>query len=238
MRVSAFIFWVFLTASANDSLALTKLKIAANYYSDTPTASEIILRKAYNKIGYDIEVGHFPSARSIFLSSTGEYDAELQRRGSTAERFPNLIKISVPIHSIDIVAFGTSQTKTFNNWESLYPYNIGAVTGHTFMDRAIAEHPQLSYVKIVGPEQLLKMVSVGRIDYAILTKITGIKALRKLSINNVSMMGGTIESHQLYHFIHKKNEHLKPKLEETLKEMQRSGEIDKIRSEYFKSLGI
>ncbi len=233
-----FIVWICVICWSNSVAADQTLVFATSIKSDTPIASEIILKKAYKKLGYDIEVRSFPSARSLHLANAGAFDGELQRLPNTDRLFPNLVPISVPIHTMDIVVFGKTQSAPFNSWESLFPYHIGLMRGHLYAETAIERHPQLSYEQVIDPQQLLKMLSADRVDYAVLTKWTGLKTLKKLQLKEISLMKGRLETYELFHYLNKKNKHLKPELEKVLNLMLQSGEIEKIRTAYFQSLKL
>ncbi len=231
--------WICLTLGTNCATADQKLVFSTNVKSDKPIASELILREAYKRLGYDIEVRSYPPARSLFVSNSGDVDGEVHRLLSTASNSPNLIPVPVHIHKLDVVVFGKTKAKEpFNNWETLLPYKVGLIRGHIYAREAIERYPQMRYEQMIDPEQLLKMVSAGRIDYAVLTKWTGLKILNKLQMKEVSLMEGTLETYELFHYLHKKNKHLVPEIERMLKSMSDSGEIHQIRTEYAKRLNL
>ncbi len=57
--------------------------------------SEIVLRKAYERIGVKIDTHYFPAERALYMSNSGLVDGEVNRIIGLEKKYPNLIRVPV-----------------------------------------------------------------------------------------------------------------------------------------------
>lgn len=79
------------------------------------------MTEAYQQLGRTITVIEYPSARALDLANRGIVDGELGRAGLTQEKYGDLVKIPVPLLTLNMVAFTKSLHFEVNGWESLLP---------------------------------------------------------------------------------------------------------------------
>ncbi|GLQ30223.1 hypothetical protein [Litoribrevibacter albus] len=80
-----------------------------------------VMTEAYQQLGRTITVIEYPSARALDLANRGIVDGELGRAGLTQEKYGDLVKIPVPLLTLNMVAFTKSLHFEVNGWESLLP---------------------------------------------------------------------------------------------------------------------
>ncbi len=187
-----------------------------------------VLKKAYKKIGYDIESKYYPYERALITSNAGEVDGELSRIKGIHKKYKNLIPITIPINFIEGYAFSWNKNLSVKNWDSLKEYNNLCVIGIKFVEKNLRQRG-ISCAEVAGVTQTLKMLEKKRYEVVVLPKINGISGLRKTGIVDVQLVGNRLIKINLYHYLHKKNKEIVNKLQAVLLEMERSGRISKIR---------
>lgn len=208
------------------ALAQKTLVFSANEVSGNNTEIQKVLQKAYDQLGYQFEIRELPSARALSLSNNGVFDGDLNRIHNANSKYTHLIPVSVPVHTFKVVAFGKTRGAELTGWRDLYPHQIGLINGLIYAELATENHTDLQFIKVNSADQLFNMLSMGRIDYAVISKQEGIKALKRLNLKNIYMENGVIETNSVFHYLHEKHLALIPQLEKILSEMWLSGEIN------------
>lgn len=208
------------------SLAEKTLIFSANEVSGNNTKIKKVLQQAYEQLGYQFEIRELPSARALSLSNNGVFDGDLNRIYNANSKYTHLIPISVPVHTFEVVAFGKAKEGKLTSWNDLYPYQIGLINGLIYAESATENHRALQFVKVNSADQLFNMLSMDRIDYAVISKQEGIKALKRLNLKNIYRVEGVIETNSVFHYLHEKHRELIPPLERILRKMRQTGEIN------------
>ncbi len=224
MLKRAMVLVVFLFSEA--AIAQKTLVFSANEVSGNNSEITEVLQYAYDQLGYQFEIRELPSARALSLSNNGVFDGDLNRIYNANSKYTHLIPISVPVHTFEVVAFGKTEGGEFKDWTDLYPHQIGLINGLIYAESATENHHGLQFIKVNSADQLFNMLSMDRIDYAVISKQEGIKSLRRLGLKNIYMMNGVIETNSVFHYLHEKHRALIPKLEKILSKMWLSGEIN------------
>lgn len=193
-----------------------------------------ILRKAYHELGYHLVVQKLPNLRSLMSANNGKYDGEVSRVANLSSVFPNLHAVPTAINTINIVALGQQDSASIDRIEDVRG-NPLCVRGIKIVEKLVnANHIDCSFV--VNIDQALKMISLGRAKYALLPETNARISLLQLAVSNVQIVSPVLHSEALYHYVHEKNINLVEPLDKILSEMRSSGEIERIRSEYFQSV--
>lgn len=210
------------------------LKFTTIQGSAFPYVAEKVVKEAYRRIGIDIIVDFYPGKRSLILSNEGKkYDGELYRIGGVEKRFPNLIPIPVPIHLLEGMVFTKDTKFDVNGWDSLRPYKIGVRRGIAFTFRGTQG---MNSVPVNSNKQLFEMLDKGRLDIVVLARMNALKYFQKTKFPNIKILEPAVEVHKMYHYVHKKNAHLIPKLVLALKDMEKEGLIKQFRNEHIQEL--
>lgn len=198
---------------------------------DVPAGSAVV-REAYRRIGYDIEVKEFTGKEALEYSNSGKVDAELQRIDGINRRFTNLIQIPIPINLIQGSVFSKDIDFFVNGWNSLKPYKIGIVKGIIFAMEGTAG---MNVTMADTYEELIYMLERGEVEIAVMPRISGLLEIRKHRHKGIKEVEGILETLFLYHYVHEKNAHLVPKLKREFKRMLIDGTTkrfcDKINKE-------
>ena len=214
--------------------ALSAEPAGADYvvsYIEGSTREEItipVIRLAYERIGVRVRFEPRSASESITRANAGEVDAELQRIGNVGNRFPDLMRIAIPISAIEGVAFAKDPGIRLHDWSSLAPYRIGIVKGILF---AAAGTEGMNVRVAENNDQLLRLLLDGEIDIAVNSRDDFQDAIRRAGATGIHQLDDMLELSLLYHYVHRRHADLAPRLQAELAAMLKSGELLRLRRE-------
>lgn len=182
--------------------------------------SQTVIEEAYRRLGVEITVKHYPGDRSLKYSNRGASDGELFRIDYISKVYKNLVKVPVPINQMEGVAFSTNPDIEISGWDSLRKYKVGIRRGIKFSENGTQS--MNPYVVNLN-QQLISVLLKGKVDLIVLTRGNGLEMIKKFESPSIKAIEPPIQKYNLYHYLHKKNLHLLPKLEKVLKEMAAEG---------------
>ena len=210
-----------LKSEAADRLTL----VAAANTVDTLT-SEVIVREAYRRIGIDLIIKKAPGERALRMADGGQVAGDVQRIDNLSKVYKNLIQLRPAINYIEGSAFAQKGDFRIDGWDSLRPHRLGIIRGIKFAENNTRGMD--TYVAKDYPG-LFRMLRGGRVDIAISPSLNGRYQSQKLGITGIRELKPAIQRFDLFHYIHKSQAALKPKLEAVFRDMKASGELKKIR---------
>jgi len=196
---------------------------------------ERLLTEAYQQIGVKVDYIQYPAKRALYASNLGETDGEMARIEGVDKEFQNLLMTDVTISSIDIVVFTKNEKILVDGWQSLKPYSIAIPRGIRVIENGTAG---MEVSAFNTTEKILELVSMGRYDVAVLTRIDGLGYAKKLNITNLTILEPPVAKVDLYHYLHKKHENLLPKINSSLLELKKSGRMKVIRDQFLVELKL
>jgi len=196
---------------------------------------ERLLTEAYQQIGVKVDYIQYPAKRALYASNLGETDGEMARIEGVDKKFQNLLMTDVTISSIEIVVFTKNEKILVDGWQSLKPYSIAIPRGIRVIENGTAG---MEVSAFNTTEKILKLVSMGRYDVAILTRIDGLGYVKKLNITNLTILEPPLAKVDLYHYLHKKHENLLPKINSSLLQLKESGRMKVIRDQFLTELKL
>lgn len=213
------------------------LTFSAIQNSVNSTISLLVLREAYAKMGLDIDTKPLPAKRALIHANKGEVDGELFRIGGIEKTNTNLVQVPVAINQLDGMVMTHGEIFEVKGWESLKPYRIAIRLGVKFSEqgtrgmttKTFNTNKMLGWVLLAEKDQ-------READISVIARVNGLVVIRDIQNTGkgrgLKLLEPPIESYPLYHYLHKKNEDLVPKLTNVLKDMEASGRIRQIRREY------
>ena len=192
-----------------------------------------ILKSAYHNLGIEIRYLPLPGERALRTSNSGEVDGEVFRIAKVDKRYPNLIPVPTSINVLQGTVFTKRHVFEVDGWKSLAPYKIGIQVGIKFVERGTKG---MKRIVVDSNEQLFKMLDNDRVDIIVVAYTNGLKTLSSLKLKGIRALTPAVEEYALYHYLHKKNRDLIPKIDAQLKAMKKSGTIDLVRQQYLQKL--
>jgi polar amino acid transport system substrate-binding protein len=197
---------------------------------DAKVASEI-LKVAYRRLGIEVVFEAIPQARSLIMSNEGKIDGEVTRLAGLEAQYPNLMMVPVVLIEQKGMAF-TRKDKTFplNGWDSLRPYSIVTLNGAKWSTDGTMGMDRVDIV--TQPEQMFKMLEMGRVDVALGPRLTGMVQIMQLGFTDILPIEPPLVINKLYHYLNiKYKTHLLPQLSAVLQQMESSGQSSEIREQ-------
>ena len=192
--------------------------------------SEKVLTLAYKNIGYDLTFKEYPLERGLIEANAGRVDGEAHRKASLETLYPNLRQIPVVLVSTRTCLFTTKKDLKFSDWESLRPYHFGILRGQKDVE---LKTQGMKRELLTNQQQAIDTVGKNHLDFVLLPEFTGKEYLKKSSYKDtIKMLEPALQTQQLFHYLHKNQEKLIPRITEALKKMEKEGEITKIQKEF------
>lgn len=192
-----------------------------------------VLKEAYRRIGIEIRREVFPIGRSLLSSNTGKTDGEMGRVMGISDKFTNLVIVPVAVMHTAIEAFSLKERDISieNGWPDLAPHAVATLRGILIIERNADRH-RLRYSRLETSEQLFRTLLKGRYDVVITDRTKAMDALGVLkregsAIGRIRRLVPPLLPIKLYHYLHRRHRQLIPRIEASLKEMEREGLIRK-----------
>ncbi len=192
-----------------------------------------ILTIAYRRVDLQISTVEYPGRRSLYEANLGNIDGEIQRVIGLEQDYPNLIRVATPVNYVEPHFFSNDKNITLDDCQALENYSIGIIRGIIYQEQC-AEGA--NKVRVVDDfDVLMKLVDSGRLDVVIAAKVNGMSGIIRHNMESVHLLSPPpFEPIKLYHYLHKKNASLVPKIDQVLREMWVSGEHKEIRDRKFR----
>jgi polar amino acid transport system substrate-binding protein len=198
--------------------------------------SRLVLAEAYGRLGIEIKIQELPGLRALKYANEGLTDGELFRAAGIEAEYVNLIRIHVPINTVDVVVITKNISFEVTGWQSLKPYHIGVQSGITFIESSISKMEGLNVSRVKSSSQLLRMLNNERIDAVVAPRISALLSLTDQKFKTMKILEPPLQILPLFHYLSKKHQALAPELENVLHKMEADGEIKRIRDEYILNL--
>jgi polar amino acid transport system substrate-binding protein len=209
-----------------------KLVISRFKNADGDKVVSYVLEQIYKRIGYEITFVDYPGKTSIIKANAGEVDGENMRRAGLESEYPNLIQLSYPHGDINFRLYIKGDEVFLPAADSWKKTKIGIVKGVIVAEEMTKG---LSPVVHDSVSDLFKQLNLGNIDVAIATDlIGGLEVFMHHQREGIKAHGAILKTLSLYHYLHKRNAHLVPLLNQEIELLRKNGGLDKLYMEGFK----
>jgi len=197
-----------------------------------------VLEEIYKRADIPLEFVVMPTQRSLAQSTKGLIDGELVRIHKVGDLYPTLIRVPTPFIFFESTAFSNKPNVRHNiqrdGWKALIDYRVGMVRGMKHAEIGLKDIDDV--VDVNRTKQLFDMLDRSRIDIAVTSKISGLYFIKELGLPALYPLEPALQKHDLYHYLHEKNEQYVPILDATIRSMKESGELAKLRDKFIKEL--
>jgi polar amino acid transport system substrate-binding protein len=189
-----------------------------------------ILKVVYSRLNIPIELVDLPAKRALVESSEGRLDGEVHRNIKVQTQYPTLVMIQPALNYIEPSVFSRKERFEVKGWNSIKAYNIGIVRGVGTSEDGTKGMKSVQAVNTL--DQLMLMLAEGRVEVAVSDSFSGLAVLKKLGLEDrIRLLTPPLQKNEIYHFLHEKHRDLIPKVEQVLREMQASGELERLRKQ-------
>ncbi len=195
--------------------------------------SRAVLGEALKQNGFGLILKTYPPKRAAIMADAGQIDGDAHRiyDFNKDAPFPNLIRVSESVQSVEQSVFSRIGDIRIAGWKSLAPYRVIYVTGVKLVEDGLRSAvPENNLSPADSVESAFKMLAANRGELTISSTETGFAALKKLSLENsgIQVLAPPVVITDLYTYLHKKHLDLAAKLADTLKKMKADGSYQKI----------
>ncbi|MFZ6779068.1 substrate-binding periplasmic protein [Undibacterium sp. Ji83W] len=189
-----------------------------------------ILKVVYKRLNIPMELVDRPAKRALMESSTGMLDGEVQRNIHVESQYPTLKAVRPAINYIEPSVFSAKYQFEIKAWDDIKDYSIGIVRGVGTSEDGTKGMKTVYMANSL--EQLMIMLSENRMDVAVSDAFSGLVVIKKLGLENkIRLLTPPLQRTEIYHFLHEKHKDLIPKVEQVIRTMQASGELEKLRKQ-------
>ena len=199
------------------------------------TWSELILRDAFGRMGFDYEQRIMPAKRAEMIAMRGDVDGETLRQLGYGDGRPTLLRVATPHQWDSFSAYAVREIALGDGWDSLTNTNlrVNIRLGATHPEKQLKERVPSNLLEISPdfPSGLRKILANHSDIYVELE--SSVQALmvqaefRSKGIRKIAVM----ERLDGYCYLHKKNQNLLVPLSETLASMRKDGSLERYRKQ-------
>ncbi|QSZ40597.1 transporter substrate-binding domain-containing protein [Sulfurimonas aquatica] len=217
--------------SANDYT----YKISSGFLEPEVNLVGEVIKEGFSRAGEKLEFQILPNQRSLINANSGINDGDGSRIWEIANFYPNLVRVSVPTHSIDLMIL--SKKKIFiKKLSDLKFYHVGVIRGMKIAEKIASENTPLSLTMSTNYINLMKMLGDGRLDFIIINKIALYTLISGYKDEAFYMHKKPLMSRLLYMHLHKKHAAMIPKFEKAFTSMHEDGTFKRIQMDFVKKM--
>lgn len=191
-----------------------------------------VVLQAYDNLNLPARASFLPSSRSLATSSKGKIDGEIGRIKKIGELYPTLIRVPTPYASLKGVAVYINPEVKVTSVEDLSNYRVGILRGVSFTKKLVQNTTSISVDSV---EQLFKMLIRNRVDLIIISDFTAeLEIAHHYQDHSIKISPTALVEFPIYHYLHQKNKDLIPKIDDELKALLNSNEIQEIRQNFIR----
>ena len=172
---------------AHDTIVLSTFYPAENRLN---IQSQLILREAFLRMGYDVRFEVLPVKRSELVATTGECDGEVPRSWQYGTSKPSLIRVMPPIFLETLVAYAAKPLTIKDGWDALKgtDLRINFRMGDTKVQKELQDRVPVNQLEsVVSSVNGLNKLLAGRADVYI-----NLESDADFILNQPSFKGSTI----------------------------------------------
>ena len=228
MRKSFIGFFILILASApSASVAGETLVISAiEGNANLTRISKAVLREVYARAGLKVQFMDLPGKRSVVSANDGITDGENIRSKRASSLYPNLRRIDIPVVTDEIVAFSKRIAGPIKSIVDMDGLRVGFRRGSIIQTKMMGTR---SWAEFDSIDSGVQMLEHGRLDIMLYFRYSAVKFMRdNYPRTLIRPISEKLRIVKLYHYLHKRNQHLVPRLKQILQRMAESGRQQEI----------
>lgn len=232
MRVIAILLTLIVTTLYTKEQALT---ISSGFAQPEAALVGDVLQEGFDRAGIRLIYQILPNQRSLINANNGINDGEGARIWEIDEIYPNLVRVSVPIHSIDLVVLSRKDIYVHEP-SDLKKYHVGVIRGMKIAENIAHEMGPRSITAATDHLTLIKMLDNDRLDVIITNRIGLYTGLKESHQDGLYLRKEPLVSRSLYMHLHKRHEALIPRFEEAFRSMIEDGTYLRMQETFIKDI--
>lgn len=182
---------------------------------------DIVVGKAFRRIGVKLKLVKLPAERGLINANDGIDDGDLSRIAGIGKVYRNLVRVPEKIFDMDFVAFSRFKHIKHADWQSLKPYSVGYIKGWKIFDQNLVPGTEITTAE--GPVQLMNMLELGRIQFALYSRWMGLAIIKRLHYRDIHIVEPALAQRAMYIYLNKQYRSLLVPLSRALREIKHEG---------------
>lgn len=182
---------------------------------------DIVAGEAFRRAGLTLKLVKLPAERGLINANDGIDDGDLSRIAGIEKVYPNLVRVPEKIFDMDFVAFARTDLIKQATWQNLQPYSVGYIKGWKIFEQNLL--PKTEITTAEGPEQLMDMLALGRVQFALYSRWMGLAIAKHLGIKDAKVVEPPLAKRAMYIYLNKRYASYIPALTKALREIKRDG---------------
>jgi polar amino acid transport system substrate-binding protein len=181
---------------------------------------DIVATEAFRRAGFELHLEKLPAERALLLSNSSVADGELNRLSGIETLYPNLIRVPEKLGEWQFAAF-SKDASIPGNFDAIRGRSVGIIRGWKIYEQAIAEAKDV--IAVNGPQQLFRLLQLGRIEVALYELHMGRAYIKEHAINDVRDLEPPLFTRETFIYLHQSHAEHVPVLAAALRAVKRDG---------------
>lgn len=180
------------------------------------------IKVVYERAGIEAEFVALPHNRSLISANSGVVDGDAGRVPSVEEKYTNLRRVNVKLMDLNGAVYTARKDIKAYEENMLTDYRVGHVLGVQWAQKKMRGFEATTANSY---KALFDMLVQKRIDLILGTEASAEAAVEELGerASDIRKLQPFVFSAPIYHYVHKKNEEIIPRLEKALTELLEEG---------------
>lgn len=195
---------------------------------------DIVVGEAFHRAGLSMKLVKLPAERGLINANQGIDDGDLSRIAGIEKVYTNLVRVPEKIFDMDFVAFTRSKLLHRASWKNLQPYSVGYITGWKVFDQNLLPGTEITTAE--APAQLMRMLELGRIQFALYSRWMGLAILKNMQNGNIKVLEPPLAQKSMYIYLNKRYQRYIPALTRALKDIKKEGMYARVCKKEFSAI--
>jgi len=195
---------------------------------------DVVVGEAFRRAGLHLSLVTVPAERGLINANEGIDDGDLSRIAGIEKVYPNLIRVPERIFSMDFVAFTRNQHIRQINWAKLGDYSVSYIKGWKIFENNLLPGTEITTTD--EPEQLMNMLSLGRVQFVLYSRWMGLALARQMQLKDVRVEEPALAQRDMFVYLNKKHARYVPALTKALRDIKREGMYTRVCIEKFSAI--
>jgi len=181
---------------------------------------DFIINKVSQESGIKISLQRQPPERGLINANSGQIDGDLTRIKKISSIYPNLIRIDEKLLDWKFAAFSLNKSY-LDDLPSMKNKSVGYIKGWKIYENKTQGFKNTVIAK--NPEQLFRLLSLGRVDIVLYEHWQGLAMIKRLGLQPRHIYTSPIASKEMFIFLNKRHHKLVPKVTSILRKLKNQG---------------
>ncbi|WP_448546567.1 substrate-binding periplasmic protein [Thalassotalea fusca] len=185
----------------------------------------IVIPQIYKNLGITVDITPLPGKHAQHVAATGIKDGEIMRIFTYGEENTNTIRVPTPYYYLETMPFVLEGSDvSITQTTDLKNYRLVKVRGVKHTNNIT--QGLLDVYEANSTENMLRLLASGQVDVALTNTIDGVLVSKRLGLGKIKPLKYPLATLPLYHYIHKKHQALVTIIDNEIRRLKATGELD------------